>query len=245
LLPETSPREEHLGRRLGDFVLGARIGQGAFGAIYLAEQIGLERQVVVKVLHAHRAADRTAQLRFLREARLAATLDHPYAAHVYASGVEHDGVLWIAMELVRGTPLDKFLRAQPMRLRDLVPFLERLCEVVHTAHEHGIVHRDIKPKNVMVITRAGALMPKLLDLGIATHASFPTQSSSPWSVGEKRTASSTRQRRVLPPQVNRHPTRARRARTLRRTLGSPSRRRRTARRSPSLRRPPRRSRATA
>src|SRR5664279_1677938 len=159
-----------LGRRLGEFELREKIGEGGFGAIYRAEQVGLQRQAVVKILRARFAADETTQRRFLREARLASALDHPYAAHVYAFGAEPDGVLWIAMELVRGTPLSEMLRKGPMPLRAFVPFFERLCEVVQTAHEHGIVHRDIKPQNVMVITRAGALMPKLLDLGIATDA---------------------------------------------------------------------------
>ncbi len=72
------------------------------------------------------------------------------------------------MELVRGSTLRALLEAQgPMPLERFVPLLERVCEVVHTAHEQGIVHRDIKPENVMVISRAGRLLPKLLDFGIA------------------------------------------------------------------------------
>jgi serine/threonine protein kinase len=152
---------------LGEFELRERIGEGGFGEIHRAEQVGLQREAVVKILRSSFAGDETTQLRFLREARLASSLDHPYAAHIYAFGAEPDGVLWIAMELVRGTPLSEMLRAAPMPLRVFLPFFERLCEVVETAHEHGIVHRDVKPQNVMVITRAGALLPKLLDLGIA------------------------------------------------------------------------------
>ncbi|HMG19754.1 MAG TPA: serine/threonine-protein kinase, partial [Kofleriaceae bacterium] len=104
------------------------------------------------------------------EAQLASRLDHPYAAHVYAFGAEPDGLLWIAMELVRGTTLRKVLAAQPggrLALARMVPLLDGLCEVVHSAHELGIVHRDVKPDNVMVLSRAGRLLPKLLDLGIA------------------------------------------------------------------------------
>ncbi len=156
-----------VGRRLGEFQLLEEIGSGSFGVIYRAEQVGLRRAAVVKVLRPRFAGHETQQLRFLREARLASTLDHPYAAHVYAFGAEPDGLLWIAMELVRGIPLSELLRKGPVPLATLVPFLERLCEVVQTSHEHGIIHRDIKPNNVMVITRAGALLPKLLDLGIA------------------------------------------------------------------------------
>jgi WD40 repeat protein/serine/threonine protein kinase len=154
------------GRLLGDFVVGARLGEGGFGTVYLAQQPRLEREVVVKVLHGRPTGAPLA--RFLREAQLASRLDHPYAAHVYAFDIERDGTAWIAMERVRGTPLSELLRAQgALPLARLVPLVEKLCEVVHTAHELGIVHRDLKPANVMVVARAGQLLPKLLDLGIA------------------------------------------------------------------------------
>ena len=107
--------------------------------------------------------------RFLRKAELAARLNHPYAAHLYSFGAEPDGVCWIAMEHVHGTPLSTVLVAQPdgrMPLAQGVALLDRLAEVVATAHEQGIVHRDLKPGNVMVQARAGRLVPRLLDLGI-------------------------------------------------------------------------------
>jgi WD40 repeat protein/serine/threonine protein kinase len=157
-----------VGRTLGDFVVRKRIGAGGFGAVYLASQLRLEREAVVKVLHRRLRESPDATERFLREAKLATRLDHPYAAHVYAFGAEPEGLLWIAMELVRGTPLDQILRVRgPLPLAQFVPLLERMCEVVHNAHEHGIVHRDLKPANVMVLARAGRLLPKLLDFGVA------------------------------------------------------------------------------
>jgi serine/threonine protein kinase/WD40 repeat protein len=156
------------GRTLGDFVVRERIGQGGFGAVYRAEQVALGRQAVVKVLHARQRGSEGGAQRFLREAKLASKLDHPYAAHIYAFGAEPDGLLWIAMELVRGTPLDQLLATQGrIPLSRFVPLLDKLCEVLSSAHEQGIVHRDIKPANVMVLARAGRLLPKLLDFGIA------------------------------------------------------------------------------
>src|SRR4029079_12475554 len=93
---------------------------------------------------------------------------------IYASGVEPDGLMWIAMELVQGTPLGELLkRSGPLPLERFVPLFERLCEVIQSAHEQGIVHRDIKPSNVMVISRAGRLLPKLLDFGIAKLLTGP------------------------------------------------------------------------
>ena len=163
--PRPHPLEN---RTLGEFVLREVIGEGGFGQVFRAEQPLLNREAVVKVLHTEHGGKAAATQRFLREARLASRLDHPYAAHVYAFGAEADGTLWIAMEHVRGATLDAFERAHgPMALEKFVPLLERICEVVHTAHEQGIVHRDLKPSNVMVVSRAGRLLPKLLDFGIA------------------------------------------------------------------------------
>src|SRR5689334_22464708 len=156
------------GRRLGQFVVRERLGAGGFGEVFLAGQVDLEREAVVKVLHVrHRGSPQLVQ-RFIREAQLLSRLDHPYAAHIYAFGAEPDGLLWIAMELVRGTPLSRILIDEgSVPLARFVPLLERICEVVHGAHEQGIVHRDLKPANVMVLERSGRLLPKLLDFGIA------------------------------------------------------------------------------
>jgi serine/threonine protein kinase len=160
-----------VGRTFGEFVVRELLSSGGFGMVFRAEQPALAREAVIKVLHTRHRASETVAQRFLREAQLASRLDHPYAAHTYAFGAESDGVLWIAMELVRGTPLDRLLEAQgPIALERFVPLLDRICEVIHTAHENGIVHRDLKPANVMVLSRAGRLLPKLLDFGIAKVA---------------------------------------------------------------------------
>jgi serine/threonine protein kinase len=157
------------GRTFGGFVLREKIGEGSFGVVYCCEQPLLGRQAVVKVLHPKLHRDDVSVQRFLREAQLASRLDHPYAAHVYAFGVEdHDGLLWIAMERVQGVTLKSWLRDHgPMPLDRFVAFFERVAEVVQTAHERGIVHRDLKPSNMMVLERAGCLLPKLLDFGVA------------------------------------------------------------------------------
>jgi WD40 repeat protein/serine/threonine protein kinase len=171
------------GRTLGEFRLVEKIGQGGYGAVYRSEQPTLKRHVVVKVL---RRDDECAEERFLREARLASRFDHPYAAHIYAFGVEEgiadddDGLLWIAMELVQGTALDDWLETRgPMPLAQFVPFFECVAEVVQAAHERGIVHRDLKPSNIMVLERGGRLFPKLLDFGIAkdSQSERPTEDS--------------------------------------------------------------------
>jgi len=160
-----------IGRTLGKLTILEKLGRGGSGEVYRAEQIQLGRSTVVKVLRNEVAATPNRVERFLREAKLASRLDHPYAAHIYSFGAEPDGLLWIAMEHVRGITLDELVvkrGAMPAAL--FGPLFVRLCEVVHTAHDLGIIHRDIKGSNVMVIERAGQLLPKLLDFGIAKGA---------------------------------------------------------------------------
>jgi len=161
--------EDLTGRTMGGFTLRGRLAEGGFGAVYRCEQPLLGREAVVKVLRPEMRRSGVVARRFLREARLAARLDHPYVAHIYAFGVdEQDWVLWIAMERVQGVTLADWLKRQgPMPLGPFVPLFERIAAVVQTAHECGIVHRDLKPSNVMIIERAGELLPKLLDLGVA------------------------------------------------------------------------------
>lgn len=156
------------GRTLGEFFLLDRLGEGGAGAVYRARQDGLARPAVVKVLH-QRAPPTDASLqRLVREAQLACRVDHLYAVHVYAFGVEDDGLLWIAMELVDGVSLGDWLAGHgPMPLEVFVPFFERVAQVVQAAHEQDIVHRDLKPANIMVIEQDGELLPKLLDFGLA------------------------------------------------------------------------------
>ena len=162
------PVDPLIGRELGEYVVGESLGEGGFGKVYRAQQAALSREAVIKVLHVGRRVDEGMLRRFTAEAQIASRLDHPYAAHVYGFGAEEDGLLWIAMELVRGAPLDVELTLHgPIKLERFVPFFERVCEVVHTAHEQNIVHRDLKPANIMVLARAGRLLPKLLDFGIA------------------------------------------------------------------------------
>ncbi len=157
------------GGTLGEYVLRAKLGEGGWSVVYRAQQESLNREVVVKVLHPDKIAKGASVERFFREAQLASKLDHPYAAHVYAFGVDEDtGLWWIAMELVKGVTLTEWLKTHgPMPLERFAPFFECVAEVVHEAHTLGIIHRDLKPDNMMVIERGGRFFPKLLDFGIA------------------------------------------------------------------------------
>ncbi len=171
ILPVDDPFAEPrslIGRSLGKFDIVEKLGRGGSGDVFRAEQAQLGRSAVIKTLRREAEIAPNRVERFLREAKLASRLDHPYAAHVYAFGVEPDGLLWIAMEHVRGGTLDDLVtRRGPIPPSVFAPLFARLCEVVHSMHELGIVHRDIKGTNVMVIERSGQLLPKLLDFGIA------------------------------------------------------------------------------
>jgi serine/threonine protein kinase len=155
------------GRILGGFLVREPIGVGGQGVVYRCEQRELGRDAAIKVLLA-KPGDHADAERFQRSAQLTAQLEHPFAAHVYAFGVEDDGLQWIAMEFVRGVTLGTYLKERgPIPLVEFVPFFEQIAEVVHAAHARGIVHRDLKPSNVMVIESGGRLSPKLLDFGIS------------------------------------------------------------------------------
>ncbi len=170
------------GRVLGDYVLRERLGDGGYGEVYRAEHLELRCAVVVKVLsEEQRWKDDTAAARFRREAQLAAKLRHPNAAQVYGFGVappegddDHD-VMWIAMELVDGANFAEWLDAHgPMSVLEAVEFFEPLLKALDAAHQHGIVHRDVKPSNVMVIESkdldSNVPVPKLIDFGVAKGA---------------------------------------------------------------------------
>ncbi len=168
---KTSQREiapgDELGPPGGEFILRERLDEGSFGAVYLAEQPALSRAVVVKVLRATLQRDEGFVARFFGEARVAARLSHPYAAHVYGFGADN-GVCWMALEYVPGRNLYQTIEeAQPWALHERLAFFERICEVVQAAHDLGILHRDLKPENIMVQRHHGSALPKLLDFGIA------------------------------------------------------------------------------
>jgi serine/threonine protein kinase len=108
------------GRKLGEFILRERLGEGGFGAVYRCEQRALRREAVVKILHPRLRHNDVVLQRFLREAQVASRLDHPYAAHVYAFGIERDdGLFWIAMELVHGIALNRWLTDRGPLLLDV------------------------------------------------------------------------------------------------------------------------------
>jgi serine/threonine-protein kinase len=145
------------------------LGEGGMGRVYLAHDPHLDREVVIKVMHDHIAADPTFRDRFVRETLLTAQFTHPYAVTVYDADPNDANGPFILMEYIRGETLDTVLarnkRLEPPRVARL---LHMLCEVLQAAHSKGIIHRDLKPANLMVVDPDTAYeMVKVMDFGLA------------------------------------------------------------------------------
>ena len=151
------------GTRLGDYEVLSLLGPGGMGGAYRARDLRLRRDVAIKVLPATLSSDTTSLRRFDREARAAASLNHPHIVTIHS--IEHVGeVHLIVMELVDGQTLDRVIPGGGLSLEKLMGFAEGLADGVAAAHEKGIIHRDLKPGNIMV-DRRGSI--KILDFGIA------------------------------------------------------------------------------
>lgn len=165
----TPALEDRSGWVCGRFRLLELLGSGGMGAVYRAERTdGVPQIVAVKLLRGEITAARTE--RFLAEARILARLQHPSIAHLIDVGI-HEEAGWIAMELVRGEAITEYCDARQLGLPKRIELLITIAEAISLAHQNLIVHRDIKPTNVLV-TEDGR--PKLIDFGIATALSDAT-----------------------------------------------------------------------
>src|SRR5438067_8826064 len=153
-----------VGTELAGYRIESLLGRGGMGVVYRARDLALERNVALKLLAPELAQDVRFRERFLRESRLAASLDHPAIVPIYDAG-EVAGQLYIAMRLVEGTDLKRLLAEegvlQPERALVL---LEQVGDALDAAHERGLVHRDVKPSNILVDERGHCY---LADFGLS------------------------------------------------------------------------------
>jgi serine/threonine protein kinase/Tfp pilus assembly protein PilF len=147
----------------GDYELLDEIGRGGQGVVYRARQKSLNRTVALKVIGLGRWASTPHLRRFRQEAEAAARLEHPQIVPIYEIG-ERDGSCYFSMKFVEGGQLDEVVKREPMSVRRAAELLVKIARTVHFAHEHGILHRDIKPGNILLDKKGE---PLLTDFGLA------------------------------------------------------------------------------
>jgi len=170
--------QEHIRRTIADgrYELVELIGEGGMGAVYLARQVAMDRMVALKLILAEAVKSPDAAARFEREMKLSAKIEHPNTIRVYDFG-ETDGQLFLAMELLRGQTLKQVLESGPLDLGRIVRIGVQVARALQAAHSEGVVHRDLKPDNVMLLEQYGEHdVVKVLDFGIAKSLDEPEAS---------------------------------------------------------------------
>ncbi len=152
---------DSLPSRIGHYAIRRKLGAGGMGVVYLADDERLKRTVALKIMRSLEQ-DETSRRRFWREARAAASVNHPHVCQIYEVG-EDGATLYIAMELLEGEPLSELLRRGPLSVDRALPIALDMLAALGAIHARGIVHRDLKPSNVF-LARHGV---KLLDFGLA------------------------------------------------------------------------------
>jgi eukaryotic-like serine/threonine-protein kinase len=152
--------------KLGRFEIKGLLGRGAMGEVYLGIDPALGREVAIKTILATAAQGEDAKLRFAREARAAGVLNHPNIVTIYEFG-EDQGVLFIAMERVRGQDLEEMLRQRSITAGEALEVLAQVCDGLEFAHRNNVIHRDIKPSNVRVLRDGRRIQAKVMDFGVA------------------------------------------------------------------------------
>ena len=162
-----------IGQTISHYKITAKLGEGGMGVVYKAEDTKLERTVALKFLAAHLLQDEEANKRFHREAKAAASVHHPNVCPVYEIG-EEDGRTFLAMAFIEGESLDKKIEQGPLTIQETLDISGQIAKGLEAAHDKGVVHRDIKPGNVMLDDKGHVTV---MDFGLAllTEGSKLTQ----------------------------------------------------------------------
>jgi serine/threonine protein kinase len=179
-----------VGSTISHYRITEKIGAGGMGIVYRAGDMNLQRDMALRFLPSELAADPSARKRLVKEAQAASRLNHPNIATIYEVDETH-GTPFIAMELVTGESLKDVLRRGPLPPQRLLEIARQIAEGLHEAHQGGVLHRDIKPGNIMVDTKSRV---KILDFGLAAltgrernpgepEENFITRTATQWSTG--------------------------------------------------------------
>jgi serine/threonine protein kinase len=172
----TTAADPRVGADLGNYHIEAVVGRGGMGVVYRAEQVGLARKVALKVLAPTLVDDEAFRARFVRESQMAAAIDHPNILPIYEAG-QAEGVYFLAMRFVDGTDLESRLRAGALEPRDTIRILAQVASALDAASEAGLVHRDVKPANILIASSKGvekADHAYLTDFGLTKHRGSQT-----------------------------------------------------------------------
>jgi serine/threonine protein kinase len=164
---ESSPIAERPGTQIGPYKLLQQIGEGGYGVVFVAEQERpVKRRVALKVIKPGMDT-REVIARFEAERQALAMMDHPNIAKVYDAGATENGRPYFVMELVQGVPITEYCDQCNLPTRERLELFVTVCQAVQHAHQKGVIHRDIKPTNVLVAIQDGCPAPKIIDFGVA------------------------------------------------------------------------------
>src|SRR5689334_22306740 len=166
---ESSWTELAAGDEFAGYRIESRLGRGGMGILYLALEPGLERRVALKLIAPEAAADEVFARRFAEESRIAASIEHPNVVPIYAAG-EEEGVPWIAMRYVAGSDLGRRIaREGKLAPAEAVALIAQLGNGLDAIHAAGLVHRDVKPANVLLSGEPGSEHAYITDFGVARN----------------------------------------------------------------------------
>jgi serine/threonine protein kinase len=168
---DNSARSE--GEWIGSYRLVHPLGEGGMGIVYLAEQEHpIRRQLALKVIKPGMDSKRVIA-RFEAERQALALLDHPNIAHVYDAGTTESGRPYFVMEYVKGLPITEYCDHHKLTIENRLNLFRQVCLAVHHAHQKGIIHRDVKPSNILVSAGGDKAVPKIIDFGVAKAMAQP------------------------------------------------------------------------